>query len=128
MNTSAGFSTIELIALFLLLGFLAVVGYDRYDAVQSVHRDQARKVAINSIHQNLEEVVKPKLGGYPRIIAASQLTAMDKSLLTDPHGKVLGKNTSDYRYEPTGCNGGDICRSYKLSADLEKEADYVKSK
>lgn len=127
MNTSFKFSTVELISLFLLLGFLAIVGYDRFDAIQSVHRDQDRKIAINTIKHNLEEVVKPKIGGYPRVLSAAQLSAMDKSLLTDPRGNVLGTRNSDYRYQPTGCNGSDICSSYKLVADLEKEADYVKS-
>lgn len=127
MKSSAGFTVIELLAGILLLSLVVAIGFDRYQAVQTVHRDQDRKTAINEIHRNLEEVVKPKLGGYPRILSASQLSAARRSVLTDPDGNKIGTGTSDYRYEPTGCAGTDVCRAYTLSAYLEKENDYVTS-
>lgn len=127
MNTSSGFTVVEVTALIVFLGVVGAVGYDRYQAIQTVHRDHDRKVAINAIYHNLEEIVKPALGGYPRTLQASQLKAMDKELLVDPEGVPVGNQNSDYRYEPTGCNGGDICSGYTLRAELENEGDYVKS-
>lgn len=127
MKTSSGFTVVELLMAVLFLGILLTVGFDRYQAVQTVHRDQDRKIAINAIYSNLEEVVKPSLNGYPRILNAAQLTAMDKKLLIDPKGARIGDARSDYRYEPTGCSGGDICRAFTLRANLEKEADYIKT-
>lgn len=90
------------------------------------HRDIERKTAINAIYYNLVEVAKPTLSGYPRILAAEHLKAMDSALLTDPQGKKLGAQGSDFRYEPTDCNGGDICQSFILRADLEREDVFVK--
>ncbi len=116
-----------MLTVVVLLSVVSAVVYDRYATVQSVHRDQDRKTAINAMHHNLEEVVKPELKGYPRTLTAAQLRAMDKSLLNDPQGIMVGKPKSEYRYEPTGCNGGDVCSGYSLKADLENEADFIKT-
>lgn len=127
MNTSSGFTTIELLSLILFIGIVGGIGLNRYEALQAVHRDHDRKVAINTIYHNLEEIAKPALGGYPKTLQASQLKAMDSGLLKDPHGVLIGTSGSDYRYEPTGCNGGTICKDFTLSSRLENEGDYVKS-
>lgn len=126
MKTARGFTVVETLVIIIFLGVIGTVGYTLFEAVRMTHRDQDRKVAINTIHANLEEVVKPKLGGYPRTLSAAQLTAMDKSLLKDPAGVLIGAQDSDYRYEPTDCNGGEKCGGYTLIADLEREADFVK--
>lgn len=127
MKTSSGFTVVELLMTIVFLGVTGTVFFQQYQAVQTVHRDRDRKIAINSIHYNLQEVVKTKLGGYPRTLSAAGLTAMDKNLLKDPQGITIGSSKSDYRYEPTGCSGGDICSGYVLRADLEREIDFVKS-
>jgi hypothetical protein len=127
MKTSSGFTVVELLATIVFLGIVGTIFFEQYQSLQTVHRDQNRKVAINAMHYNLIEVVKPALGGYPRVLSATQLKAMDKALLKDPAGVAIGEPSSDYRYEPTGCNGGDICTGYTLRADLEREADFVKS-
>lgn len=126
MKTARGFTVVETLVLIIFLGIVSTVGYTLFEAIRMTHRDQDRKVAINTIHANLEEVVKPKLGGYPRTLSAAQLTAMDKTLLKDPSGIEIGKQDSDYRYEPTDCNGGEVCGGYILSADLERETDFIK--
>lgn len=126
MKTDRGFTVVETLVTIIFLGVVSTVGYALFEAIRMTHRDQDRKVAINTIHANLEEVVKPKLKGYPRVLSAAQLTAMDKELLNDPDGVIIGAQGSDYRYEPTRCNGGDVCGGYTLSADLEREADFVK--
>ncbi len=127
MRSAHGFTIIEMLVTVVLLGMVGAIGFERYLTVQAIHRDQDRKIAVNAMHYNLEEIVKPTLGGYPRALTAAQLKAMDKRLLNDPQGIAVGKSNSDYRYEPTGCNGGDICSSYNLRADLENEADFVKT-
>jgi prepilin-type N-terminal cleavage/methylation domain-containing protein len=127
MKTSSGFTIIELLVTLVLVGILGGIAYDQGQSLRMVHRDQDRKIAINAIYYNLQEVAKPKLGGYPRVLKASDLRAMDPALLKDPHGVMIGNAKSDYRYEPTGCNGGDICSGFTLRADLERESDFVKS-
>ena len=127
MKSSDGFTVVELLVGLVFLGIVSGIAFDRYSTIQMVHRDQDRKVAINSMHYNLQEVVKPGVGGHPRVLTAAQLTAMNAALLTDPNGLKLGEASSDYRYEPTGCNGGDICSGYTLRANLELEQDFVKT-
>ena len=127
MKISAGFTIVELLVAIVLLAVVGGIGLSQYRSLQSMHRDQDRKVAINAMHHNLKEVVFPTLKAYPRVLGATQLKAMDKNLLKDPDGKAVGTKESDYRYEPTGCNGGDLCQGYTLRADLELEADFVKS-
>lgn len=127
MKTSHGFTVIELLVIFALIGLVGGVAFDLRGSLVAMHRDRDRKVAINAMHHNLQEVAKPRLGGYPRVLSARNMTAMNPALLEDPKGVAVGKTESDYRYEPTGCNGGDICSGYLLRADLEREVDFVKS-
>jgi hypothetical protein len=127
MKASHGFTVVELLVAVAFLGIVGTLLFQQQQSVRIIHADQDHKVAINAIHYNLEEVVKPALGGYPRVLSASQLKAMDKALLRDPSGVLIGEPTSQYRYEPTGCNGGEVCTGYTLRADLEREADFVKT-
>lgn len=127
MKTSSGFTVVELLVAIAFVGVIATLLFQQQQSMQIIHRDQDRKVAINAIHYNLEEVVKPALGGYPRVLSSNQLKAMDKSLLRDPSGVLIGEPASEYRYEATGCNGGNVCTGYTLRADLERESDFVKT-
>jgi hypothetical protein len=127
MKASHGFTVVELLVAVAFLGIVGTLLFQQQQSVRIIHEDRDRKIAINAIHYNLEEVVKPALGGYPRVLSASQLKAMDKALLRDPSGVLIGEPTSEYRYEPTGCNGGDVCTGYTLRADLEREADFIKT-
>lgn len=126
MRKHAGFTTIELLIAIL---FLVVAGtlfmLEKRD-VDAISRDTQRKTAINAMYYNLEEVYFPANKFYPRVINNTVLKAMDPTLFKDPNGKAVGENSSDYRYEPTGCEG-DKCTGYTLRADLEKESDFVKS-
>lgn len=127
MKTTSGFTAIEALTLFIAISVLAAISLGQYQTLQSIHRDQDRKVAINAMYYNLKEVVKPKLGGYPRTLKAADLRAMDPALRKDPNGVAIGNARSDYRYEPTGCNGGDICKDFTLRSTLERETDFVRS-
>lgn len=126
MSRNRGFTVVELIVAIVFLTVVGAIFYGQKSGLQASHRDVQRKTAINAVYYNLVEVVKPALGGYPRVIAPEQLKAMDIALLTDPDGKKLGDKDSTYRYEPTECNGGDICKSFTLRADLEREDTFVK--
>jgi len=126
MKTSSGFTVVELLVAITFLGLIVALSLVESRSLTMIHNDQDRKIAINAIHYNLEEVVRPTLNGYPRVLSASQLKAMDSSLLKDPEGNTVGEPGSDYRYEPTGCNGGNVCAGYTLIADLENESDFIK--
>lgn len=127
MKSTHGFTVVEILASIVLLGVAVTAGYTLFENIRMTHRDQDRKVAINTIHANLQEVTGPKLGGYPSAIQNSMLPGGNNGLLTDPRGVTINEPTSDYRYEPTGCSGGDLCSGYSLIADLEGEADFIKS-
>jgi hypothetical protein len=78
------------------------------------------------MHYSLEEVYFAKNKSYPVEITDTTLGSLDSAFLTDPDGKKIGDKDSDYRYEGSNCTN-NACRSYRLRADLEKEADFVKT-
>lgn len=126
MSKNGGFTTTEMIIAIVFTLFVVAGLYASTASLKASHRDTQRKTAINAIYYNLVEVIKPSLGGYPRVLDADQLKAMDSSLLTDPNGIKIGERGSDYRYEPTNCNGGDVCSSFTLRATLEHEDIFIK--
>jgi type II secretory pathway pseudopilin PulG len=126
MKRSQGFTVIELIVAVLFLGIAASILLVQKANLSATHRDDQRKVAINAMYYNLEEVYHAKNGYYPSKIDSKTLTAMDPSLFTDPDGSAMTDQKSDYRYEPTNCDN-DKCQGYTLRASLEKEADYTKT-
>jgi type II secretory pathway pseudopilin PulG len=126
MKRSHGFTVIELIFVIVFVGFATgLLLYQKAGAL-AAQRDEERKTAINAMYYNLEEVFYEKNGYYPEKIDSKTLRAMDPQLFTDPEGHKLGDVGSDYRYESADCRG-DHCKSYVLRANLEKEADYVKT-
>lgn len=125
MRKHAGFTTIELLIAVLFLVIAGTLFMFEKRGVDAISRDTQRKTTINAMYYNLEEVYFPANKFYPRVINSTVLKAMDPALFKDPSGKAVGVNGSDYRYQPTGCDG-DKCVGYTLRADLEKEADFVK--
>lgn len=126
MKRSSGFTVIEVIVVALFLGIASVLlVLQRNDLVAS-QRDNQRKTAINAMYYNLEEVYYAKNGYYPDTINSTVLTAMDPALFTDPDGTKLGDTGAEYHYDASNCQDGK-CKSYKLSADMEKEATYTKT-
>ncbi len=122
-----GFTVVEVLAFFMLLSVVGVIFLGQKNALDAIHRDRERKTAINEIFYNLEEVVYPTLKGYPSVLNPTQLKTLGSAYLTDPEGNKIGDKDSDYRYEPTGCNGGTLCTGFTLRTELEREADFVKS-
>ncbi|MDR1969783.1 MAG: type II secretion system GspH family protein [Candidatus Nomurabacteria bacterium] len=141
MKKQSGFTIIELLVAFVVLVTLAIFFAIQRGELETATRDQERKVAINAMYYNLTEVFYVKNKYYPDTISRDNLTAMDPGLFTDPSKVTLngnecvytdkeGKKATDgncnYRYTPTECNENGECQRFKLTADMEAEATYIK--
>lgn len=125
MKKQAGFTVIELLVAVVLLVAAGVLFVQQKTQIERVDRDRQRKTAINAMYYSLEEVYRPAHGSYPSTLSADNLKSMDPALFKDPDGIAIGAQGSDYRYDPTNCNG-TVCSGYTLRANLEAEADFVK--
>jgi len=126
MKRSDGFTVIEILVVIVFLGVATVLLFIQKDILAATQRDDQRKMAINAMYYNLEEVFYEKNGFYPSTIDSKTLRAMDPVLFTDPDNIKLGEQGSDYRYEGSNCDN-EKCKNYKLSSNLEKEAEYIKT-
>ena len=122
---SKGFTAIEIIFVVIILGFASILFFVQKDNIETIARDNSRKVAINAMYYSLEKSFYAANDYYPESISSDNLTTMDPDLFTDPDGTVLGEAGSNYTYAPTDCSDNK-CKSYTLTANLENEADYVK--
>lgn len=127
MKHSRGFTVIELLVSLVLLGVGGWLFFTEKATVNAMQRDTARKVAINAMYYNLEEVYYQQHSAYPASIDSKALRAMDAALFTDPKGNKLGESGSDYRYEGIGCSTDGVCKSYTLTSSMERESDYIKT-
>ena len=142
MKKQEGFTVIELVFAFIVLATLAVFFAIQRNDLETAARDQTRKVAINAMYYNLTEVFYAQNEYYPETISRSNLTAMDPTLFTDPDGFTLegnkciytdsdGEQATDgycnYHYVATDCNDEGHCQEFKLTADMEAEAEYSRS-
>lgn len=127
MKRSRGFTAIELLVIIVLLGVGAWVFFSGKAQADAVQRDSARKVAINAMYYNLEEVYYEKNRHYPASIDSKTLRAMDPTLFTDPLGTKLGQPDANYRYDGTGCTTDGKCTGYKLVSAMEREGEFVKT-
>lgn len=125
-QTSRGFTIIEIIFAIIILVFASTVFFIQKSNIETAARDDRRKTAINAFYYSLEEVYVKTNGSYPRTLNETTLPSVDPTLFKDADGVKIGETSSEYRYEPTNCNG-DACASYTLRADLENEADFVKT-
>lgn len=126
MKRAQGFTVIEVIVVAVFLGIAAGLLLMQRSDLIAAGRDNDRKTAINAMYYNLEEVFYAKNGYYPSKIDEKVLTAMDPNLFTDPDNTKINDTYAEYRYDANNCRD-DKCKSYKLSADMEKEATYTKS-
>jgi prepilin-type N-terminal cleavage/methylation domain-containing protein len=122
-----GFTVIELLVVIVLLGVGSWVYFTEKARVDAVQRDAARKIAINAMYYNLEEVFFEKNNYYPSSIDSKTLRAMDPSLFNDPQGNKLGTSGSDYRYTGKECGSDNTCKGYELRSNMEREDDYIKT-
>lgn len=121
----SGFTVLELIVGIVLVIVAGSVFFYEKKGIEAAQRDTTRKTALNAMYYSLEEVFYRQNHYYPASISATNLPSVDPRLFEDPFGRTIGQPASDYRYEPTGCNGGQTCSGYRLRADLEKESDFV---
>ena len=121
-----GFTILELLLVITVAGIATAVFFGQKIQADQIGRDEQRKVAINAMYYNLEEVFYARNKYYPETIDEENLTAMDPQLFTDPFGSNVGDGASNYRYEATNCTDGK-CKSYTLRAEMEKEAEFIKN-
>jgi type II secretory pathway pseudopilin PulG len=125
MRKQSGFTVLELIIAIILLVAAGTIFYIQKRDLEVAKRDSDRKMAINAIYYNLEDVFYPTNKYYPEALTADQLKGLDPELLKDPNGIEVGSEGSNYRYEAKDCTD-QKCKSYSITADLEHEADYIK--
>jgi len=126
MQYQSGFTLVELVAVIVLATFVAGLFWVQKSDVELRSQDTSTKQDINSIYYYLEGVYYPQHKGYPVQLEASQLKGLDPDSLKDYDGTVIGDKNSHYSYEPMGCQG-NVCSGYRISAELSKEAPFVKS-
>lgn len=126
MPKQRGFTVLELIVAIVFLVAVGLVFFVQQRNLNIAARDSQRKMAINEIYYNLEDVYYPSYQAYPEHLTADQLKGVDPGALKDPNGITVGDYGSDYRYEPKDCTSGK-CKSYTLTSKLEHEADYTKT-
>ncbi len=122
-----GFTVIELLVVIVLLAVGSWLFFSEKSRVDAVQRDAARKIAVNAMYYNLEEVFFEKNNYYPATIDSKTLRAMDPTLFNDPQGVKLDSGASDYRYDGIECSTDGKCKGYSLRTHLERESDYVKT-
>lgn len=127
MSQRNGFTVIEVIVVLLFSIVAAILFYTQQASLQAGNRDTDRKTAINAIYYNLEEAFYQQTEYYPQNIDSKTLRAMDPALFTDPNGYKLGDPLSDYKYTSEQCSLDGKCKSYTLTAQMEKEANYTKT-
>ena len=126
MQTTRGFTIIELIALIVLILVTGIVAFIQVQDIRASERDNQRKTDINAIYYGLEKVFHEKNSYFPETISPEVLPYVDPASFKDPNGLEINNRKSDYRYNASGCSEGK-CRGYSLRSVLEKEADYTKT-
>lgn len=126
MQSTRGFTVIELLVLIVLIAATAAVGFMQVQDIRASERDNERKTDINAVYYGLEKVFYEKNNYFPETISPEVLPYVSPASFKDPDGLDINSRESDYRYNASGCSEGK-CRGYSLRSVLEKEADYVKN-
>lgn len=123
-NHSEGFTAIELLVFILVLAIVAVVGISNIRSLRAQNRDTARKTDINAVYYQLESLYE-KNNYYPEKLDTTTLAGIDPESLKDSEDQPFNSTTGAYTYKPSGCSDTK-CKSYTISAELEKEAPFTK--
>ncbi len=127
MNARRGFTVVEAIVVIIFLVIALALFITQKTSVDAAIRDTERKTAVNAMHYSLEEVYFERAGYYPATLEPETLTAIDPELMTDPDGNDIGDPNSSVIYESNNCSLDGECQGYTLRAQLEREAEYVKT-
>lgn len=126
MQSTRGFTVIELLVLIILIVVTAIVAVVQVQDIRASERDNERKTDINAMHYGLEKVFYEKNKYFPETISPEVLPYVAPASFKDPAGLEINDRKSNYRYNASGCSEGK-CRGYSLRSVLQKEADYVKN-
>ena len=127
MKRQDGFTVIELvvfIAILITLGTFFVIQKGNLDAS---NRDYDRKTSINAMYYGLTEAYYKENSYYPSSIDDETLAMIDPDLFFDPNGLDMNEQGSDYHYEGLDCDNDGKCQKFKLSSDMEREAEYTRN-
>ncbi|MBR6505562.1 type II secretion system protein [Candidatus Saccharibacteria bacterium] len=125
MKKKKGFTVPEISAVIVVALLLFVLFFTQYQNFAAMHRDEARKTAINTIYYALENKYK-EIGYYPESISIANLPVVAEKFWTDPEGHDFNTPESSYIYQPANCHQAR-CTEYTLRTRLEKEDDYIKT-
>ncbi len=79
MKKKSGFTLIEIcVVIVFLIAAGIILTIQRFELL-SVQRDQTRKLAINEIYYNLEEVYYKKNGFYPEKLDENAVKGIERS-------------------------------------------------
>lgn len=121
---SEGFTVIELLVFIVVLVTIAVLGISNIRTVRAQNRDTASKTDINAMYYQLESFYE-KNGYYPSTIDVVTLKGLDPDSLKDTNQVPINQLGGIYTYKALGCTETK-CKSFELTAKLEKEAPFVK--
>lgn len=126
MKLRPGFTVIEIIIAIIVVVIGTILFISGQATIQASIRDTNRKTAINAMYYGLENSYYKQHAYYPQTIDSDVLPVIDPSLFKDPNGIEINQPKSTLHYQAIDCNLDGQCRSYKLEADLEREANYQK--
>lgn len=122
--TQTGFTIIELMVAIVFLSALTALALINIRGIRAENRDTERKSDINAVFFQLETFHQAN-GYYPATFDIKTLKGIDPAALKDTVGRTFNEEGSEYRYRARDCNDTK-CKSYELTADLEKEAPFTK--
>ncbi|MDR1300835.1 MAG: type II secretion system GspH family protein [Candidatus Nomurabacteria bacterium] len=126
MKNEKGFTVIEIIIAAVMLVVLGIFFLIQKNELETTARDQERKTAINSIYYGLTEVFYQENQFYPTSVDEDNLRAVDPALFIDTTGAKINSTDGEYFYEGIDCDMNGQCQSFKLTAILEKESEYIR--
>ncbi len=120
----SGFTIIELLVFIVVVTAVGFFALANIRSARAQNRDSDRKTAVNTLTYQLERSYETNRF-YPKELSTTTLRDIDENSLKDVAGVKVNELGSEYIYKPADCEK-EKCKSYKLTAQLEKEAPYTK--
>lgn len=124
IKKAAGFTIIELLVFVIVITAAGLFAVTNIRGARAQDRDSTRKIDINTLTYQLEKSYEDKKY-YPEKLDGSTVKDIDEDTLTDSNGLKVNDPGSNYQYRPSDCKEAK-CSGYTLTAQLEKEAPYIK--